>query len=213
MHARHVSQRFDATATATPTPQTLGFGRVAALAAMVALLALSLVRPGVGANQSGPTINEISWGLSGLCRALGGIDDVNPTRFPTEGGGSVLLNVYFKCKGGILDGLNCKIGDAGDPAKGSCTFKSAPSPRQWASISRITNGAVHDLVSVNDLVQGASPTQWATISQITRGAEDLVPASDQKNAPGDAGRDSQRDGKSAGSGTGKHGKRTPRTRT
>lgn len=154
MQAWRPSRQDDA-AAAAPKPRALGLGRMATMAAMIAPLALPLVRPHAGANRSGPTIDEISSGLSGLCRALGGIADVNPTRFPTEGGGSVLLNVSFKCKGGYLDGLNCKIGEAGDPTKGFCTFRAAPAPRQWASISRITNGTIHDLVSVNDLVQGA----------------------------------------------------------
>jgi hypothetical protein len=194
MHARQVSRRYGAAAIAAPAPQAFGLGRTAVLAAMVALLALALVRPTAGANQSGPTVSEISWALSGLCRALGGIDEVTPTR---DVGG--LLNVYFKCKGGYLGGLDCKIGDAGDPTKGSCTFKSALAPRQWATISQITNGAVHDLVSVNGLVQGASPAQWATVSQIASGAiGNLTPANALKVGAGDDGSDSDRDATKVG---------------
>lgn len=200
MRDRHVSRR--SVAAAVPAAQTLGFGlsRTMILAAMVALLALALIRPAAGANQSGPTVSEISWGLSGLCRALGGIDTVNPTR---NGGG--LLNVYFKCKGGYLDGLDCKLGDAGDPTKNHCTFTSAPAPRQWANIARLTNGALHDLGSVNDLVQGPAPEQWATVSQITAGVvPDVVAADDLTATAGDDG--DEADGDKKGKGKARHDK-------
>lgn len=210
MHARLVSRHNGAMATAALASHDHGWGRMAVLAAMVALLALTLIRPAVGANQSGPTVSEISWALSGLCRLLGGIDDVNPTRYPGSIG---LLNVYFKCKGGYLDGLDCKIGDAGDPTKGSCTFKSAPSPSEWAVITRVTNGALHDLVSVNGLVQVESPAQWATISQVTHGAiQHLEPVGELKAGADDADRGSHRDAKHDGKGKAKHGKGKQRDR-
>ena len=86
---------------------TLGF---------MALLAMTYAGP-ASANQSGGTVGDNAIFQISLCRGLGGIESVDVVR--TVGG---IQQIKVKCKGGLLDGMNCNNGPFIVPSL--CTFDS-----------------------------------------------------------------------------------------